>query len=201
MERKRLDRGPAGAAVMQPAVTEALTRALFEEWAEVGYGALSLEAVARRAGVGKAALYRRWPSKLAMVCDRVEHVGIALAFSPDTGSFRGDVRALRRALCALLQDPLLRRILPDLHAEMNRTPELGAIIRGRLQTERRECGAAIVRRAIARGEIPADTDPEMFSDTAGMLYWRIVATDGVVDEAYLEAFVDFVVRGVGGASC
>ena len=67
---------PSGAAVMQPAVTDALTKALFEEWAEFGYVGISLERVAQRAGVGKAALYRRWPSKLAMVVDRLEAVGI-----------------------------------------------------------------------------------------------------------------------------
>ncbi|RYZ59046.1 MAG: TetR/AcrR family transcriptional regulator, partial [Proteobacteria bacterium] len=72
MIRKRSDqdstaparRAPSGAAVMQPAVTDALTRELFGEWAERGYAAISLERVALRAGVGKAALYRRWPSKL-----------------------------------------------------------------------------------------------------------------------------------------
>jgi AcrR family transcriptional regulator len=52
---------PYGAAVMRPSVTEALTKALFEEWARTGYGALSLETVAKRARVGKAALYGRWP--------------------------------------------------------------------------------------------------------------------------------------------
>jgi AcrR family transcriptional regulator len=207
MERKRIDakrRSPAGAAVMRTSVTDALTQALFEVWAQTGYGALSLEAVARRAGAGKAALYRRWPSKLAMVCDRVEHVGLALALSPDTGTFRGDLRTALGALCHLLQHPLVRCILPDLHAEMNRSSELAKLLRGRLQTERRERGTSIVRRAVARGEIPAHTDPEMFNDTFGMLYWRVVVTAGRVDDDYLDALTDFLCAAVGPpepASC
>ncbi|THD53513.1 helix-turn-helix domain-containing protein, partial [Phenylobacterium sp.] len=53
----------SGAAVKRPQITDALARRFFEEWARVGYSALSLDAVARKAGVGKAALYRRWRSK------------------------------------------------------------------------------------------------------------------------------------------
>ena len=116
---------------MQPAVTQALTRALFVEWARVGYGTLRLEAVARRAGVGKAALYRRWPSKLAMVCDCLEQLDLSLSAIPDTGSLLGDVRGLLSSLRRLLRHGLVRRILPDLHAEMGRSPELSQAIRGR----------------------------------------------------------------------
>ena len=56
----------SGAAVKRPQITDALTRTFFEEWSRVGYSALSLDAVARKAGVGKAALYRRWRSKADM---------------------------------------------------------------------------------------------------------------------------------------
>ena len=59
-------RTPGGAAIMRVGVTEALTRSFFQEWARVGYSGVSLERVAGSAGVGKAALYRRWPEKAAM---------------------------------------------------------------------------------------------------------------------------------------
>lgn len=182
---------------MQPAVTAALTKALFEEWAQTGYGALSLGAVAKRAGVGKAALYRRWPSKLAMVSERLEKIGIELAVSPNTGSLFEDIRRLLGDLRRLLRHPLVRRILPDLHAEMIRSPELAAIIRGRLQKERRERGAAIVHHAIKRGEISAETDPEIVNDAlAGMLYWRVIVTGGRVDSKYLDDLANFIVASL-----
>jgi AcrR family transcriptional regulator len=56
-------RTPTGAAVLQPEITKAITGAVFDELADQGYARLSMEAVAKRAGVGKSALYRRWPSK------------------------------------------------------------------------------------------------------------------------------------------
>ncbi|GAA3156686.1 helix-turn-helix domain-containing protein [Nonomuraea salmonea] len=59
-------RTPTGAAVLQPQVTEAITEAVLDELAENGYARLSMEAVAKRAGVGKSALYRRWASKQEM---------------------------------------------------------------------------------------------------------------------------------------
>lgn len=75
MKRKSIDRKekrkPSGAAVIRAGLTIALQRALFEEWAQYGYLAVSLERVAARAGAGKAAIYRRWPSKLELVLEAI----------------------------------------------------------------------------------------------------------------------------------
>lgn len=205
MTRKRSDeitdgktrRVPSGAAIMQPAVTEALTRALFEEWARYGYVGISLERVAQRAGVGKAALYRRWPSKLAMVAERLEHVGIEMAPIMDTGSLEGDIKALLYQFRRVLRHRLVRRILPDLHAEMQRNPALAGGVRSRVQIERRQRAASILQRAIARGELPADTDIELFNDAGGgMLYWRMIITRDRADRDYLEALTTFIVAGL-----
>src|SRR5690242_9682664 len=68
-------RPPAGAAVLREEVTTAIRAAFFEEVAEVGYGRASIQGVARRAGVGKTAVYRRWASKSALVLDLVSMVG------------------------------------------------------------------------------------------------------------------------------
>lgn len=191
-------RQPSGAAVQQPGVTSALTLALFVEWARHGYGALSMEAVARRAGVGKAALYRRWPSKQAMVIDRLEQADLAIAEVPDTGSLESDLRLLLGALFRVLRRPLVRRILPDLHAEMLRSPKLAAAIRTRLQVTRRARGALIVQRAIERGELPSGADAELFSDAAGsLLYWRLIITGGSAEEWYLDDLTRFILRGIG----
>ena len=188
-----------GAALMQPDVTRALTRALFAEWASVGYGALSLEAVARRAGVGKAALYRRWPSKLAMVSDRLEQVGIELASAPDTGSLLGDVTAVLRSLRRLLRHPLVRRILPDLHAELTRSPQLADAVRGRLQSGRRARSAKIFERAIERGELAHDLDIELANDAVGgLIYWRIVVLGQGVSDKQLDELARFIVAGLQG---
>ncbi len=171
---------------MQPMVTAALTRALFAEWARTGYAALSLEAVARRAGVGKAALYRRWPKKSAMVADRLKAVGVELSAWPDTGTLAGDVRASLHDLRRLLRRPLVRRIVPDLHAELARSHELVAGV-ALLQRARRDAAGDMLRRSIARGELRHDVDLELAADlVAAPLYWRAIVIRATDDDAYLE---------------
>lgn len=194
-------RAPSGAAVMQPAVTDALTRALFAEWAERGYGALSLEAVAKRAGVGKAALYRRWPSKFAFVSDRIEMVGIGMARDRDMGSLRCDIRALLGDLRRTLRHPLVRRILPDLYAEVQRSPDLAAAIRGRVRLERRAVGTAILTRAVVRGEVAATVQTDLFNDAvAAILYWRMIVTGQRVVSRDLDVLADFIVGALTGTA-
>ena len=206
MERNRSDensvvgaapRAPSGAAVMRTAVTEALTRAFFEEWAQTGFGALRLERVAKRAGVGKAALYRRWPSKHEMAIELIRAIGLNLTPFPDSGSLLEDLRLILLSLRRTLRHPLIRRILPDLHAEMARTSALSAEIRNTLQYERRERGKVIVDRAIARGELPKDTDRELANDAlASILYWRIIVTGGRVNRVEIDKIARFIAAGL-----
>lgn len=175
------------------ALTAALTRALFEEWARTGYAALSLEAVARRAGTTRATLMRRWPSKAAMVVERVESLGIDLVMAPDTGTLQGDLRAVLQALRRLLRHPLVRRILPDLHAELQRSPALASALSERLRTVARMRSATLAHRAAARGELGAAIDIDLVTDSlCGILYWRLVASGGRADHAYLDRLAAFL---------
>lgn len=200
MERKRIDenktknlRTPAGAAVMQHSVTEAIQKAFFKEWARVGFSVLSIESVAKQAGVGKASIYRRWPSKLAMAKDLVTQIGIDLILVPDTGSLKGDIFELLRQLRRILRHPLISRILPDLHAEMARSSELAQLIRTDLQIKRRTSGEAILRRAIERKELTEELDINMALDMLGsMIYWRMIITKLPADSAYLDKLANFI---------
>ena len=203
MERNRSDekslsrRKPSGAAVPRQAITDALARAFFEKWARVGLGALSLERVAKRAGVGKAALYRRWRSKQEMAIDLVQKMGVKLNPIPDTGTLEGDLRLLLLSLRQTLRHPLIRRILPDLHAEMARSRSLNSAIRETVQIERRARVETILDRAIARGELPAHADPALAADAlASLLYWRIIVTGERVDRPEIEKIVRFIASGL-----
>jgi AcrR family transcriptional regulator len=126
VERNRSDenifvaRRPSGAAVMQGDVTDALTRAFFDEWARVGYAALSLERVAKNAGAGKAALYRRWSSKVAMASDLLSRLGLTLFELPDTGSLEADLLAFLLSLRRVLRHRLIQRVTLDLFAGPSR---------------------------------------------------------------------------------
>jgi AcrR family transcriptional regulator len=123
-EADRTPGRPGGAAVLQPDKTEAIVAAVFEELAERGYQGLSMDRVAARAGVGKAALYRRWRSKQTMLVDVVARVGSEAALPPDTGSLRGDVLAFIEEVLVVLQHPVAGRVITDLAAEAQRSEEL-----------------------------------------------------------------------------
>ena len=176
----------SGAAVRRPAITEALERSFFEEWAAVGYAALSLEKVARRAGVGKAALYRRWPSKLEMASELLSRGGLMVTESDDTGSLETDLRAHLLAIRRALRHRLVRRIVADLHAEIEREPALAAAVRPFQQARRRRAEALIVR-AVDRGELRPDVDRATLLDViAAPLYWRLVMTGGRSNRPHVE---------------
>src|SRR3954470_15417771 len=102
-------RAPTGAALLQPGVPKAITEAVLAEWAEHGYARLSMEGVAKRAGVGKSALYRRWPSKQEMAVAVISEFSVALAAIPDTGSLRGDLREALDWVVTWLGDPHFSR--------------------------------------------------------------------------------------------
>lgn len=191
MERNRSDdidavrRPVSGAAVMRADVTDALTRAFFQEWARAGYSGLSLERVARSAGVGKAALYRRWPEKPVMAGDLLSRVGLTLTDVGDQGSLEADLTALLFALRRVLRHPLIRRIITDLHAEIERTPALEAAIRP-FQRARRERINGLIDRAIARGELSPAVDRETAADlVAAPLYWRLAVVGGHADRDHI----------------
>lgn len=208
MERNRSDennltegvsRAPSGAAVMQTSVTEALTVAFFREWAERGYGSISLEAVAKRAGVGKAALYRRWSSKHDMAVELVRTVGLKLNPIPDSGTLFEDLREFLLSLRQVVRHPLIRRILPDLFAEMARNSPMSSEIRKTMTRERRDRAEAIIDRAIARGELPEDTDRDLALDALGsILYWRVIVTGGRSDRAEIDKIARFIAAGLAG---
>ena len=182
-------RRPSGAAVMRGEVTTALSRAFFVEWARVGYAALSLEQVAKTAGVGKAALYRRWTSKAGMASDQLSQVGLTLTDTSDMGSLEADLRALLLAFRRLLRHPMIRRIIADLNAEVARDPALEEAIRP-FQQARRDRAQLLIKRAIARGEVDENADRELILDLlAGPIYWRLVVTGGRSDLAHVERLV------------
>ncbi|WP_332699690.1 TetR-like C-terminal domain-containing protein [Devosia sp.] len=90
-----------------------------------------------------------------------------------------------------------RRILPDLHAEMQRNPALAGGVRSRVQIERRQRSAAILQRAIARDELPGDVDIELFNDAgAGVLYWRMIITRDRAGSDFVEALTHFIIAGL-----
>jgi AcrR family transcriptional regulator len=157
-----------------------------QELAAVGYGRLSIEAVARRAGVGKTAVYRRWSSKLEMVLEIVSGVAGQSLPLPDTGSLRGDIEMLLRIVARALQHPLASQIIPDLLAEAARNPQIATTLQQALRANQRDVGELLIRRAIDRGELAAQFDPDIASELiVGPLYWRLAVARTELSAGYL----------------
>ena len=183
-------RAPAGAAVLRGDITAAIRNAVMNELAEVGYGRLSIEAVARRAGVGKTAIYRRWGNKLEMVLEIVSDVAGRSVPLPDTGSFAGDLQLLMMIVSRALQHRIASQIIPDLMAEAARNPQIADTLQTALRSHQQSVGDKLVGQAIARGELPGGTDPEVAVDLIlGPLYWRLAVARTPIDDDYLEKLI------------
>ena len=190
--QRKQARPASGGAVLRQRVTDAITEAAFAELAEAGYARMSMEAVARRAGVGKAALYRRWPSKLAMVTELIRtRVVDELPLPPATGSLRGDLRGLLGAFRDQLASPLVARIALALLAEASHDGALAEVIYAEAAAPRRAAARAILQGAIDRGELPAGLDPELGTDLLiAPLVFRTLVTRGPSDDEYLETLTN-----------
>ncbi|MFC5923489.1 TetR/AcrR family transcriptional regulator [Micromonospora vulcania] len=179
-------------------ITTAIRRALMQELAAVGYGRLSIEAVARRAGVSKTAIYRRWNSKLDLVLELVAAAAHGKLPVLDTGTLRGDLALLFQAVAHALRHPLASQIIPDLLAEAARNPTIDASLRQVLQARQQEIAGRLVARAVQRGELPADTDPDAAVDLiVGPLYWRLAIARLPLTDSYLDKMVESVAVGLG----
>jgi AcrR family transcriptional regulator len=190
-------RRTSGGPVLQDDVTAAIEAAFFDELGRVGYGRLSIDAVAKRAGVGKAAVYRRWRSKLDLTVALVAKFAVAAVDIPDTGNLRGDVRQYLANGRAALTHPLARTIIPDMLSEATRTPELAAVLATAVREPRRAKAAELFERAIRRGELPAGTDIGLAMDLmAGPLYWRLAVMQVEVTDDYCDRLATAVVSAV-----
>jgi AcrR family transcriptional regulator len=194
---ERIRRTPTGAAILQPKITSAIIEAVLDELAEHGYGRLSMEAVARRAGVGKSALYRRWPSKQDMVIAVLAEFSVPLAETPDTGSFRGDLAAVLSAVHDWLTHSRFSLILPDLNVEAKRNPALAEAVQAAIGDPRRALGTDVLHRAIERGELPATLNLDLALDLiAASIYWRLHVRHVPIEPGYLDDLAEHLLRAL-----
>ena len=194
-------RQPAGAAVLRPEKTKAIVSAFFAELAESGYEGMTMDRVSQRAGVGKAALYRRWPSKREMLVELVGQFATQAVLPPDTGSLEEDLAAVIDEAIAVVSDPIIRGVIQSLVAEGPRTPDLAAVLTERFRKPRRAAGVRMLQRAIERGEIAPDVDTELFNDlVGGALYLRAIILDEPFPPDYAERLATTALRTIGATS-
>ncbi len=175
------------------ALETAILEAVLAELAQEGYARLSVEGVAERAGASKASLYRRWPGKAELVMDAVRSVLPDPRDPPDTGSLRGDLLALFRAVAHHLAGPAgqgLRGLLSDALRDEGRAARMRDHARG---TSRRMV-QEVVRRAVDRGEVdPAAATPRRLEAGHAQLRYHFLVHGAPVPDDVIVGIVDEVV--------
>ncbi|MFE4975225.1 TetR/AcrR family transcriptional regulator [Kitasatospora sp. NPDC056651] len=167
--------------------------------AEIGYGRLTIEAIAARAGVGKQTIYRWWPSKGAVVFDALlaagEHEG-GLAL-PDTGDLAADLRAVLRPTSDELGDPDTDRTYRALAAEILNDPALHTEYRTRLLDPLLDVTRDRLRSAREAGQIAPDADLDLAVELLyGPLYYRWQYRLGPLTHEHADRLVDAALRAL-----
>jgi AcrR family transcriptional regulator len=140
----------------------AIVDAARELISRLGTANLSMDAVAERAGVSKATIYRRWPSKTALVLAALESATDPIP-PADTGSVRDDLVAMTASIAAKSRTPGYAALLAEVMAEARRNPELAQVHEAFVAARRAPVVAAL-RRGVKRGELPADLDVDTTLD-------------------------------------
>jgi AcrR family transcriptional regulator len=170
--------GRPRAEVLDSAILDAATELVTAD----GYVATSIDAIARRAGTTRQAVYRRHPS-LAHILIAALSRRFGLDPAADTGSLRGDLVAVQRNQVEFFADPLVKRALPGLLDEGARETALGSQLFEAFVTPRRESTARALERAVERGDIPGGYDIDWICDLlTGPLLMRALLPTGPIDE-------------------
>jgi AcrR family transcriptional regulator len=180
---------------------EAILAAAAELLLDRGLGAVNMDAVAERAAVSKATIYRWWPTKETLALDALYHEWAAVRPRPRaTGSLRGDLLALLRPWVHLVGTRPYGRVIAALITEAQTDPAFAELYRERFVEPRRDQARPILARAIERGELPATTNVELALDLLyGPLYHRLLHGHAPLNERFLRELVDTVLAGLVSA--
>ena len=154
----------------------AVFAATLDELSERSYDEVSIDTIAARSGVHKATLYRRWHSKPELITHALAGSGRSLFPVPDTGSADTDFRELARSVQEALSNPRGAAITRALLAGSSASPEIRLVMQ-QYWAARLAVISVIIDRAIARGELPAGTDPKATMRAAhAPLYYKLLVT-------------------------
>jgi AcrR family transcriptional regulator len=171
---------------------EALCRAALEVLAEVGYDRLTVDAVAARAGAGKATLYRRWADKAELVVDAVSRLKTR-AELPDTSTLRGDLFALTEHLHGG-DDTFRTDVQAGLVSGLLRDAKLRAVFTENLVAPRKAVFRSVFDRAVARGEVAAVPNFDLLADIVpSLVFHRLILTGAAPDAAFVRTVIDEII--------
>jgi AcrR family transcriptional regulator len=174
---------------------QAMLQATLELLAEVGFDAMSIDAIATRAGVGKTTIYRRYASKEELVADAIENVREEILL-PDTGTLQGDIDALIQNAAQITLSPLGRQTVAMIISSASSNAQFAQIYWIKYLQPRRKTFAIVLERAKTRNEIPVDLDSDLVFDTMSgiMLYALIFQPTSEAWTVYVHRALDLLFR-------
>ncbi|WP_406392924.1 TetR/AcrR family transcriptional regulator [Streptomyces sp. NBC_00887] len=176
--------------------------AALELCTEKGYGRVTVEAIAARAGVSKKTIYRWWPSKGAVILEAFTEALVGATPFVDTGDIAADLRTHINSAVKLLSSPPYGPAYAGILSEMHHDDALAVAVREQLVDPRFERAVGRLRSAQEQGQVPADADlPLAVEMLYGPVYYRHVLRKPAQDDATVVALVAHVLRslGAGGA--
>lgn len=181
----RLDRS------RDPAILNAAVAALTEH----GYDATNMNDIAARAGVGKAAIYRRWSSKAALVTDALVHwrPDLMTDEAPDTGSLTGDFDLLVERTARNDDDLVSNDLVLRVAVEAAHDPELASALDDLMLHKGRRVVSAILKQAADRGEVSGDRDWSLVADALTAMALMRVIGGQTVDAKFVREVIDTLV--------
>jgi AcrR family transcriptional regulator len=172
----------------------AILDAALDEYAHRGLDGLTMDAVAGRAGVSKATIYRRYPCKMDLVIAAVTMVGDEHSAIPDSGDLRSDLRDILVTLRTKVLDsklgPCLRMLVVDsyVHDEL-RDAHRAFVAQRRASTKR------MLGHAVERGELREGLDLDLVCDLlVSVLFYRFLVSGRPITDAVLDELVDTILR-------
>lgn len=172
----------------------AILQATGEVLSEVGYRAMTIEAIAARAGVGKKTIYRWWPSKAALALEALTTYTEAHAPFPDTGSLREDLLAYFEQTFAGLRGKAAT-VLSGLAAEAQLDPAFAREFQRVFIVPRKQGLVALLQRGVQRGELAPETKLDVLADLMyGAKWYRFLLYPAPLDEAFARDMVELILR-------
>jgi len=188
-----IPRPSRGGRPRDPSRDGVIRAAILRLLADVGYGALTMDAVAAEAGVGKATIYRRWRTKQDLVVDTISDLNREEATPPDTGTLEGDLRELMHSMCGVITGPTGAATLSML-STVPHHPALSQAFQNGPLAVWRQAFKVVWDRAEQRGEVGPDMATAVIAEsTSALMVQRWLLTGLPVDQAYADHVLDTVV--------
>lgn len=178
-----------------PAIDDVVLQATRDLLVEVGYVGTTIDGIAKRAGVGRPTIYRRWPSKAHLVHEAV--FPPVAPPPPGDGPLNQEIAALVQGAISVFSAPATRNAVPGLMMEMRADPTLQEILGERLERAAREqFRDQTLRRAVERGEARPHVDPDVFYDAlAGTIVFALCIRDEHDLDEFAKSLTDLLLHG------